>query len=172
MNTAPASAPSIASPRLLGPRALLITVALLEFLNGLPNWIAMFGDVSKIPRPDMSTAIIQAHTAVYPVLALAALVFAATGRVRYAIVALGAVIIMTWLSYMPSVLLYGLDFHSAGALRTPAQVMAFPLLGASAIAFAVHNQRLELPALLACIPTLFNLIGLIGFLLGIRIHGF
>ena len=42
------------------------------------------------------------HLAVHPLLALAGLVFAATGRVRHAIIALGADVILTWLNYLPS----------------------------------------------------------------------
>jgi hypothetical protein len=160
------------TPRLLGVRALLITVALLELADGLPNWIGMFTDMSAIPGPDLARAIIQAHIAAHPVLALAALLFAAIGRVRYAIIALGAVVIMTWLNYMPSVLLWGLDFAGVGAFQTPAQVFAFPLLAASAILLAARNRRLKLAAVLVSIPTLFNLFGLIAFAIGIAIHGF
>jgi hypothetical protein len=61
MNTAPvmadAATPSPA-PRLLGLRAMLIVVALLELADGLPNWISMFADTSKIPGPDVGSAII------------------------------------------------------------------------------------------------------------------
>jgi hypothetical protein len=160
------------TPRLLGVRALLVIVALLELADGLPNSISMFADMSRIPGPDLGSAIIQAHIATHPVLALAALLFAAIGRVRYAIMALGAVVIMTWLNYMPSVMLWGLEFSGIGAFETPAQVMVFPLLAASAIVLAVRNQRLKLAAVLVSLPTIFNLFGLIAFAIGVAIHGF
>ena len=44
-------------------------------------------------------------------LALAALIFAAIGYVRHAVMVLGAVVLMTWLSYMPSVVRHGLGFN-------------------------------------------------------------
>ena len=40
--------------------------------------------------------------------------FAAIGRVRYAIIALAAIVFMTWLNYMPSVVRHGFDFGGIG----------------------------------------------------------
>jgi hypothetical protein len=160
------------APRRLGVRALLVVVALLEAFDGLSSAPVLFGDMSQIPEPGLSGAIIKAHIATHPILALAALLSAATGHIRHAIIALGAVVIMTWLNYMPSVVLWGLDFRGVGAFETPAQVVAFPLLGACAIALGARNQRIGLAALLVSIPTLANVAGLIAFAIGVAIHGF
>lgn len=173
--TEPTSLPdtTIPTPRLLGLRTMLIFVAAFEAFDGLSSMPILFGDMSEIPGPGVVGAIIKAHIAVHAPLALAALLFAAIGRVRYAIMALGAVVIMTWLNYMPSVVLHGFDLGGANAaMQTIAQIVAFPLLAACAIAYAARNQRLGLATALISIPTLFNLFGLIAFAIGIAIHGF
>ena len=52
-------------------------------------------------------------------------------RVRHAIIALGTIIIMTWLSDMPSVVTHGLEFKSAfSAVETTSRIIAFPLVAA------------------------------------------
>jgi hypothetical protein len=106
------------------------------------------------------------------VLALAVLVFAAIGRVRYAIIALAAIVFMTWLNNMPSVVLHGLEFRGVGAFETPVRIIAFPLMAACAVALAARNQRLRLATALTSLPTFYNLIGLIVFAIGVSIYGF
>ena len=91
--------PPTAAPRLLGLRALLMSIALFEAYDGLSSVFILFGDMSEIPGPGIGGAIVKTHIATHPVLALAVLLFAALGRVRHAIIALGAVVIMTWLNY-------------------------------------------------------------------------
>ena len=100
----------------------------------------LFGDMSEIPGPGIGGAIIKAYIASHPVLALAALALATIGRLRYAIMALGALVLMNWLNYMPSVVRHGLDFGGLAAFQTPVQIIAFPLMGACAIALAARKD--------------------------------
>jgi hypothetical protein len=172
MNTDSALADSIPTPRLLGPRIVLIIAALLESFDALTSVSTLFGDMSEIPGPGVGGFLIKAHIATHPLLALAVLVFAAIGRVRYAIIALAAIVFMTWLNYMPSVVLHGLEFRGVGAFETPVRIIAFPLMAACAIALAARNQRLRLATALASIPTFYSLIGLIVFAIGVGIYGF
>jgi hypothetical protein len=177
MNTAPALAtsmpdPAPAAPRLLGLRTVLIIAALLEAFDALTSVPTLLGDMSEIPGPGFGGFLIKAHIATHPVLALAVLVFAVVGRVRYAIIALAAIVFMTWLNYMPSVVLHGLEFKGVGEFETPVRIIAFPLMAACAIALAVRNQRLRLATALASIPTFYSLIGLIIFAVGVSIYGF
>jgi hypothetical protein len=81
-------------------------------------------------------------------------------------------VLMTWLNYMPSVVLHGLEFGGIGALQTPAQIIAFPLMGACAIALAARNERLGLAAALVGIPSFIGVFGVIAFAIGVAIHGF
>ena len=104
--------------------------------------------------PGLGGGLIKAHLAAHPVLAVAALVFAAMGRVRHAIIALGTIIIMGWLSDMPSVVARGLEFKSTfSAVETTAKIIAFPLLAACAIAYAAHNEHLGRATLLVAATT-------------------
>jgi hypothetical protein len=160
------------TPRLLGLYLLLILMAAIEAFDGLSHAPVLFGDMSEIPDPGVGGAIIKAYIASHPLLALAALVFATIGRLRYAIMALGALVLMTWLNYMPSVVRHGLDFNGISAFETPAQIIAFPLMGACAIALAARNQRLGLAAMLVSIPTLYGVFSVAVFGIGIMIYGF
>ena len=135
----PDAASPVRAPRLLGLYLLLIIVAAIEAFDGLSHVPMLFGDMSEIPGPGIGGAIIKAYIASHPVLALAALALATVGRLRYAIMALGAVVLMTWLNFMPSVVRHGLDFGGVAAFQTPVQIIAFPLMGACAIALAARK---------------------------------
>jgi hypothetical protein len=169
--TEPTASAEPTRQRHLGLRIVLILVAIVETLDALSSFPTLFGDMSQIPGPGIGGAIIKADIASHPPLAL--VVFAAIGRVRHAIIALGAVVAMTWLNTMPSVVLHGLEFDSGfAALQTTAQIIAFPLMVACAIALAARNRRLGLATALVSIPTLFNVFGVIAFAIGVSLHGF
>jgi hypothetical protein len=107
------------APRLIGLRVLLIIAALFEAYDAYSSVSLLFGDMSEIPGSGFGGFLIKAHIASHLPLALAAMVFAAMGRVRYAIMALAAVVIMTWLNYMPSVVPRGLEFSGVMAPWKP-----------------------------------------------------
>ena len=165
--TAPAPA-----RRQLGLRAILFILAAIEAWIGVSDAPSLFGDLTQIGS-GIGGGLIKAHLAAHPVLAVAALVFATLGHVRHAIIALGTIIIMAWLSDMPSVIAHGLEFKSAfSAVETTARVIAFPLIAACAIAYAAHNEHLGRATLLVAIPTLFTVVLLVGFAIGVMIYGF
>ena len=166
-----ASAP-VRAPRLLGLYLLLILIAAIEAFDGLSHAPILFGDMSEIPGPGLGGAIIKAYIAGHPLLALAALALATVGRLRYAIMALGALVLMNWLNYMPSVVRHGLDFDGLSAFETPVRIIAFPLMGACAIALAARSQRLGLATLLVSIPTLYGVLAVIAFGIGVFLYGF
>ena len=159
-------------PRLLGLYLLLIIIAAIEAFEGLSHAPMLFGDMSEIPGPGIGGAIIKAYIAVHPLLALAALALATIGRLRCAIMALGALVLMNWLNDMPSVVRHGLDFKGLSAFETPMQIIAFPLMGACAIALAARSQRLGLATLLVGIPTLYGVMAVVAFGIGVFLHGF
>jgi hypothetical protein len=160
------------APRLLGLYLLLILIAAVEAIDGLSHLPALFGDASQIPGSGLSGAIVKTYIASHPVLALAALAFATVGRLRYAIMALGALVLMAWLNFMPSVVLHGLDFNGVSAFETPVRIIAFPLMAACAIALAARGRRLGLATLLVGIPTLYGVFAVIAFGIGIFLYGF
>lgn len=162
----------VRTPRLLGLYLLLILIAAIEAFDGLSHAPMLFGDMSEIPGPGVGGATIKAYIAVHPLLALAALAFATVGRLRYAIMALGALVIMNWLNDMPSVVRHGFDFGGIFAFQTPMQIIAFPLMGACAIALAARNPRPGLATLLVSIPTLLGVLAVIAFGISVFLHGF
>ena len=172
ITTVPDVAAPIRPPRLLGLYLLLILVAAIEAFDGLSHAPMLFGDMSRIPGPGLGGAIIKVYVASHPLLALAALALATVGRLRYAVMVLGVLVLMNWLNYMPSVVLHGLDFDGASAFQTPLQIIAFPLMGASAIALAARSRRLGLATMLVSIPTLFNVAAVIAFGVGVFLYGF
>jgi hypothetical protein len=166
-----ASAP-VRAPRLLGLYLLLIIIAAIEAFDGLSHVPILFDGMSKIPGPGVGGAIIKTYIASHPLLALVALAFATVGRLRYAIITLGALVLMTWLNFMPSVVRHGLDFRGVSAFETPVRIIAFPLMAACAIALAARGQRLGLAAMLVSIPTLYSVFAVIAFGIGIILYGF
>jgi hypothetical protein len=95
------------------------------------------------------------------------------GRVRHAIIALGTVIITSWLSDMPSIVAHGFGIRSGFSfVETAARIIAFPLIAACAIAYAAHNEHPGRATLLVAVPTLFNIVLLVGFFISVMIHGF
>lgn len=166
------AAPARRAPRLLGLYLLLILIAAIEAFDGLAHLPALFGDISGIPGPGVGDAIIKADIALHPLLALTALALATVGRLRYAIMALGALALMNWLNYMPSVVRHGLDFGGLAAFQTPLQIIAFPLMGVCAIALAARGERLGLATMLVGIPTLLDVVAVIAFAIGVFRYGF
>jgi hypothetical protein len=171
--TLPGAAPvPIRPPRLLGLYLLLIIIAAIEAFDGLSHAPILFGDISKIPGPGVGGAIIKAYIASHPLLALAAMAFATVGRLRYAIMALGVLVLMTWLNFMPSVVRHGFDFGGVSAFETPVRMIAFPLMATCAIALAARGERLGSAAVLVSIPTLYSVFAVIAFGIGIILYGF
>ena len=162
----------VRAPRLLGLYLLLIIMAAIEAFDGLSQMPALFGDMSEIPGPGVGGMIVKTYIAGHPLFALAAVGFATVGRLRYAIIALGALVLMTWLNFMPSVLRHGLDFGGVSAFETPVRIIAFPLMGAGAIALAARDRRLGLAAMLVSIPTLYGVFAVIAFGIGVMVYGF
>jgi hypothetical protein len=158
--------------RRLDLSVVLIIVALVEAFDGLSSFPTLFGDMSEIPGPGFGGFLVKAHIATHLPLALAAVIFAALGRVRYAIIALGTVVAMTWLNTMPSVVLHGLEFNGISAFETPVRIIAFPLMAACGIALAARDRRLGLATALTTVPTFYSLVGLVIFAIGIGIYGF
>ena len=172
MNSAAISVGSAAfpapAPRLLALRILLVIVALIELMDSLVGAWMLLGDMTVFPGPGIGGALIKLHLATHPLLALAALILAAIGRARHAIMVLAAVILTTWLSFLPSVVLHGLG----GAVQTPVQIITFPLMGACAIALAARKQWLSLAAALVSIPAFMGTFRFVAFAMGVAINGF
>jgi hypothetical protein len=173
MNSVTCSTNALGSAlRPLGLSVVVIILAAIEAFNGLSQAPILFGNMSEIPGPGVACAMIKAHLASHPLLALAALAFAAAGRLRYAIIALAVLILTNWLREMPSIVMHGFDLRGVAAFETPLRIIAFPLMAACAMALAARESRLGLATMLVSIPTLFGILAIIAFGISVAIHGF
>lgn len=151
----------------------LLVVALFETWDGLSGVGTLFGETSEILGPGVGGFLIKTYLATHPVFALAALILAAIGRVRFAVMALVGVMIGRWLWLMPSVAIHGLEMKNFYSVQsTIALNIAPPLLAACALALSIRNQRLGLATLLVCLPSLYAVFSLVAFAIGIAIYGF
>lgn len=155
-------------------RLLLAVAAALEFVSGLKDLPILFGDTSEIPGPGLGGWIISAKIALQPVLALLALVLAASGRIRHGLVAMAAVVLANWLGYLPSVTLRGLEFQGdgAGGLITLLEIVVAPLVAAAVVVLAWLGKRLTLATLLAVFHTALSVLFVVLFAIGVAIYGF
>ena len=158
--------PAAPAPRRIGLRLALAAVALVELTDGMTVLALLHGDLSGLG------AIIKLNLVAHPVLALAALILALTGLIRHAIPALGAIVLLAWLKFM-SLLPDGFEFGNLFAtLHNAAPAIAFPLLGACAMALATRSERLGIATVLVAIPTLVSLFNGLAFLIAVQIYGF
>ena len=171
--TTPAGTDAAPSRRWL--RVLLVLVAALEFLDvlsGVQNIFTDYHHDTALLR--FAQALTSINLALSPLLAGATLIFAALGKIRYAILALAALVLAGWLlESLPSMAIHGvtlsLDF---GSLEELFYYFVAPVVGATAALLALKDQRLPFATLLACLPALFKWIGLVVFFIAIMIYGF
>lgn len=157
------------------PRVLLLLAAIIEFLGGLGSLPILLGDLNEVPGPGLGGKIILAGIVLQPLLALAALFFTIRGKLPYALVAMAFIILMAWLSFMPSVRLHGLDFSQGDAFT--ASMLAWQLIVAPVVALAVaglalREKHLTLATLLAVLPTLAHVLSVVVFGVSVAIYGF
>lgn len=174
--TAPTAANAETSTSLARPlwaRILLIVVALLESLGIVSAVFVLSGDLSEIPGSGFGGLIAAAALMLRPLLAIVALVFAVRGRLRSAIIALAAAVLMHWLDLLPSVVLHGLEFGGLGDLYSSAHFLISPVVALAAIVLAWRNShRLGLAAILVSLPTVADWLSVVAFAIGIAIYGF
>jgi hypothetical protein len=154
---------------------LLIAAAALEFLGGVRDFPILFGNLSEVPGPGLGGGIIAAKIALQPILGLAALVCAWTGRLRQSLLAMAAIILMTWLNFLPSVTLHGLDLRGKDAfisLHMILQVVLAPFLATAVAALVIRNRITPTAIALAILPTVVGVLGVIAFAVSVAIYGF
>ncbi len=149
----------------------------LVVIAGVETWLALddFPGAFDLLGAPLSFAqfLINARLAVHPAFAIAALVLAAAGRVRAAIMVLAAYILANWLSEVPSFVRFGIEWNwTSVGLSLFAQQAVFPLLAVAAIVLARHNKRLWLATLFVALPPANLILGVIIFTIAIAIYGF
>jgi hypothetical protein len=119
-------------------------------------------------------ALTSVKLALAPLLSGAALVLAVLGRLRQAILALAALILMSWLlDDVSSIAIHGLEFTPdfGGAMIFGKRVI-MPVLAAAAAAWAWQDRRLRLACLFVSLPTIANWVGVVIFTVSILMYGF
>jgi len=153
------------------PRLILLIAAAIEFLTGLSDLPILFGNLSEVPGPGIGGAIIVAKIALTPLIAFAALFFTIRGRILYAILAMAAGTLLTWVSFLPSVAINGLEMAGMAAVATTYLIFLVPLLALVAIVLALRGRRT--PAIiLAVLPTFVGVAATIAFAIAVAIYGF
>ena len=158
-----------------GLRCFLVLVALFEVFDAtldLPLIIdrpnLLFGPWAVVPTTLMGILLAKTYVIVHPTLAIAALTFSANGNIRGALIALGAISILTWLSFLPAILEHGLPLEDWRNVQwTVAQLVVFPLLAGVAITLAVRTRRYWLAAALLGVATAYNAFGMLLFVVNV-----
>lgn len=166
--TAPAVAPQ------KSVRIALLALAILECLGALKGLGVLLGDGAELSGGGWGHAAVMAGLTAAPLLAFAALAFAMRGNLRFAIMAIAGIVLLTALSYLPSAMLHGLHQSGSGlyGLHAAAKLILFPLMALAAIALAARDQRLGLATILVWVPMLAGILSLVAFSLGVGLYGF
>jgi hypothetical protein len=156
-------------------RVLLVLVAALEFLDGLSGVQNIFTDYhhdTTLLR--FAQALTSVRLALSPVLAGAALIFAALGNVRRAILALAALVLTTWLlDGLPSIVIHGLRLKpDYGGLEEFVLYFFAPATAVAAALLVLKDRRLPLAGVLVCLPALFKWTVGVICIVAILIYGF
>src|SRR5262245_36227278 len=156
-------------------RLLLVLVAALEFLDALSGVRNIFTDYHhETTMLRFAQALTSINLALAPLLAGAALIFAALGNIRYAILALAAMTLATWvLDSLPSIALRGVTLGlDIGTLAELFLYVIAPVAAVAASLLALKDKRLALATLLAGLPALAKWLGFVAFFIAIMIYGF
>ena len=82
----------------------------LPLIVDRPN--LLYGPWAEVPTTTAGVLLAKVHVAAHPLLAIAALTLTVLGNVRGALIALAAISVVTWLSFLPVALQDGLPFQS------------------------------------------------------------
>jgi hypothetical protein len=153
------------------PRLVLLIVAAIEFLTALSDLPVLFGNLSEVPGLNLGGAVIIAKIALSPLIAFAAVFFVIRGRIFYAIVAMAVGMLLTSLSFLPTVIGSGFTLTGADGAVTIYEIFVVPVIAIAAVVLG-HRGRLTPAILLAVLPALIGVAATIAFAIGVAIYGF
>jgi hypothetical protein len=153
----------------------LLAVAAVELLNallGLPN--IFIYDPKEPGLIQFAQALVSLYLALAPLVCAAALWLAWRFRLRQAIMALGALALLSWgLDDIWTAAIHGfeLDFSFPGQAMV-FHHFVFPAVAAAGVVLANRDRQLPLAGLLVCFPTLYNWLMFFIFAGAMLIYGF
>ena len=152
----------------------LCVLAGLVTLSALSDFPSIFYERDHTePLIIFAQTLTNAWLAIAPLIAGTALVFAFMGRVRHAIVMLAALILVRWLTELPSIAIHGWELSADyGGVIVAIQRFLYPVIAVAAIVFAVKNRRLWLATVFVSLPTAVAWAGVLIFAIGVSIYGF
>ena len=155
-------------------RVILLIITIGKVVTAFTALSVLFDNDPDIPGRSLGGLVISAVIALSPILAVAAFIHALRGRIAAAIIAIAALALLDWLSYVPSVANHWSEFPDPGfvGLVEIVQMVVLPLLAAAGIVLAWQGQRLRLATLFAILPTLAYVAGVLAFGMGVAIYGF
>lgn len=167
-------APAQDSSRSGTMRLVLLLVALVETVSALSNLPVLYFGAPEVPGTSPGGLLISATILLKPIFAVAALLFAARGNISRSVVALAVVVLLDWLSYVPSAAKFWSEFpgQGFGGIVSILLLVIFPLLGVVAIILARQGHRLGLATVLVILPTLLHVLAVVAFGVSVAIYGF
>lgn len=166
------TATSSPPPTLL--RIAVIVLALIKVVSSLSDLTA-FANLSEYAGKGFAQYLLLAGLAIFPFLAIPALIFAFKGDPRRAIMALAAMVIVGFLTdSFPALFIHGLELSGSAAVNLDylGRLVVFPLLAVVAFVLARRNEKLGLATVFVFLPTIANILGVIAFAVGVMRHGF
>ena len=155
-------------------RIALIVIAAIESLGALRDIPGIFYDFNPTtPLGKFAQTLGSVDHALAVPLALAALYFAWTRRLRLAIAAIAIRMLVTWLCDLPSIAIHGIEWSlTFGGIQVAGYQIGAPLIALAALYLARRNERLGLATLLVALPTVFFWLGVLAFAISAMIYGF
>ena len=151
---------------------VVAAIELLDALSGIENIFTDYHHDTALLR--FAQALMSVKLALTPVIAGTALIYAASGNFRRAILALAALVLTTWLlDDLPSIAIHGFELSPdiAGA-EVFARRLVYPAVAIAGAALALKDRQLALAGLLVSVPTIVNWAGVAAFAIAVMIYGF
>lgn len=155
-------------------RTAVIILAIIKVVSSLSN-LSAFADMSEYAGKGFAQWLLLAGVAIFPFLAVAALIFAFKSDFQRAIMALAAIVIVGFLTNsLPALFIHGLELDGSASVTLfyLGQVIVFPLLAVAAFVLARRNEKLCLATVFVSLPTVANILGVFAFAVGVMRHGF
>ena len=156
-----------AASRHRGLRVGLAAIAVLELLDAMMRVQLLLPDYRH--PADVVQALTAAYFVLAPVVSGAALLLAAIGRVRQAILALALLTLLTCL--LQGIWLIGGSELPWAKGEPLLRLFIFPAAAIAAAALAAKNRRLAIAGLLVCMPTIYSWVPIVFFTIGVVIYG-